>query len=62
MMASKCSSVEERVEITSRVVLTRVRGSNICANALAVMGFGNEVVREIGRWREKKSDALISVE
>lgn len=57
---SKCSRVDESVEITSFVAFTRRRGSKICAKAVAVMGLGNEVVREMGRWREKKSDALIS--
>jgi hypothetical protein len=46
------------VEITSAgFALTFVRGVKIAANASSVTAFGKLLVREMGRWSEKKAEA-----
>lgn len=52
--------VVERVEMTSAVLLDRVRVVKIEANASVVIGLGKLFVRDMGRYSEKKSEALIS--
>jgi hypothetical protein len=50
------------VEITSEVKFLFVfnRGVKIEANASSVTALGKLLVSDIGRWREKKAEALIS--
>lgn len=61
--ALRFSSVFDKVEITSEgFAFALVRGVNIAANASSVMFLGKFMCREIGRWREKKEEAQISVQ
>jgi hypothetical protein len=50
--------VLDKVEITSDdFVFDFVRGVNMAAKASSVTVFGKLLVREMGRWREKKAEA-----
>ena len=52
----------DNVEITSDgLAFDFVRGSKIAAKASSVTALGKPLVREIGRWSEKKAEAQISV-
>ena len=60
--ASSLSNVPDKVEMTSEgFAFVFVRSVNMVAKASSVTAFGKLLVREIGRWREKKVDALMSV-
>jgi hypothetical protein len=56
--SSSFCTLEERVEITSLVVMRR--GAKMEAKESSVMVFGKGRVTEMGRWSEKKAEAAIS--
>ena len=60
MRLSNLWSVVERVEMTSADLLDRVRVVKMEAKASAVMGLGKLFGSDMGRYRGKKSEALIS--
>jgi hypothetical protein len=58
---SRVFTVFANVEITSEGLLARTRGVKMEAKASSVTTRGKILVRDIGRWREKKEVAATSV-